>query len=196
MVWYCMKICQQCQRHVRVRYPSKGFSGESDEQEPAARSRSSQHEHDRAPVPDATPHRSLPSHAQTRRDQASPSHPGRTHSYNNKQTTHRDAALFQRRKKITVKLYTHQRPRNRCGSSLDLSHITRTIRPSSLASGPGSAGPSGGGGGAGAGDAGMGGGTSMESPRQPAFWRFAGVGVGGGGGLGACARTLAINSAS
>ena len=113
----------------------------------------------------------------------------------NKQT-HRDAALFQRCKKITVKLYTHQRPRNRCGSSLDLSHITLTIRPSSLASGPGSAGPSGGGGGAGAGDAGMGGGTSMESPRQPAFWRFAGVGVGGGGGLGACARTLAINSAS
>jgi hypothetical protein len=42
----------------------------------------------------------------------------------------------------------------------------------------------------------MGGGTSMESPRQPAFWRFAGVGVVGGGGLGACARTLAIKSAS
>jgi hypothetical protein len=41
-----------------------------------------------------------------------------------------------------------------------------------------------------------GGGTSMDSPRQPAFWRFAGVGVGGGGGLGACARTLAVKSAS
>jgi hypothetical protein len=42
----------------------------------------------------------------------------------------------------------------------------------------------------------MGGGTSKDSPRQPAFWRFAGVGVGGGGGLGACARTLAVKSVS
>jgi hypothetical protein len=42
----------------------------------------------------------------------------------------------------------------------------------------------------------MGGGTSKDSPRQPAFWRFAGVGVGGGGGLDACAHTLAVKSAS
>ena len=103
--------------------------------------------------------------------------------------------VLQRCTKQPVKLYTHQRPRSRCGLSLDLSHITRTIRPSSLASGPGSAGPGGGGGG-GARDAGMGGGTSMDSLHQPAFWRFAGVGVVGGGGLGACAHTLAIKSAS
>ena len=84
---------------------------------------------------------------------------------------------------------THQIPRSRCGPSLDLSHICRTSRPSSLASGPGSvtAGPVGG--------AGVGG-TSMDSPRQPAFWRFGGVGVGGDGGLGACARTLAEKSTS
>lgn len=87
---------------------------------------------------------------------------------------------------------THQISVNRCGSSLDLSHITRTMRPSSLASGPGSvsASPDG------AGDAGIGGGTSIEIPRQPAFWRFRGTGVGGGGGLGACARTLAEKTAS
>jgi hypothetical protein len=42
----------------------------------------------------------------------------------------------------------------------------------------------------------MGGGTSMDSLRQPAFWRIAGVGVVGGGGLGACVRTLAIKSMS
>lgn len=86
---------------------------------------------------------------------------------------------------------TYQIPRSRCDSSLDLSHITRTRRPSSLASGPGSvsAGPGD------AGDAGMGGGTSIESPRQPAFWRFRGAG-GGGGGLGTCARTLAEKTAS
>lgn len=72
---------------------------------------------------------------------------------------------------------THQIPRSRCGSSLDLSHIARTRRPSSLAStsspSPGSVsvGPGGGG-------------TSIESPRQPAFWRFRGTGVRGGGGLG------------
>ena len=72
------------------------FSGESDEKEPAAvraHSRSSQHERDRAPVPDASPHRSAPSRAQTRRDQASPSHPGRTHSY---KTKHRKSAVHQR----------------------------------------------------------------------------------------------------
>lgn len=59
------------------------FTGESDEKEPAVRadSRSSQHELDRAPAPDATPHRFATSRAQTRRDQASQSHPGRTHSY-------------------------------------------------------------------------------------------------------------------
>ena len=60
------------------------FTGESDEKEPAAvraDSRSSQHELDRAPAPDATPHRFATSRAQTRRDQASQSHPGRTHSY-------------------------------------------------------------------------------------------------------------------
>jgi hypothetical protein len=62
--------------------------------------------------------------------------------------------------KQPVKLYTHQRPRSRCSSSLDLSHITRTICPS------GSAGPGGGSGG-GAGDAGMGGGTSMDSSQWP-----------------------------
>lgn len=36
----------------------------------------------------------------------------------------------------------------------------------------------------------------MDSPRQPAFWRFAGIGVGRAGGLGACARTLAVKSVS
>lgn len=73
----------------------------------------------------------------------------------------------------------HQMPRNRCDSSLDLSHIARTSRPSSLASSPGSASAAAGPGGVG--DAGMGGGTSIDSPRQPAFWRFRGTGVGGGG---------------
>jgi hypothetical protein len=88
---------------------------------------------------------------------------------------------------------THQIPRSRCVSSLDLSHIARTRRPSSLvASSPSSVsdGPAGG-----AGDAGMGGGgTSIDSPRQPAFWRFRGT--GGGGALGACARTLAEKTES
>ena len=39
---------------------------------------------------------------------------------------------------------------------------------------------------------------SMDRPRQPAFCRFAGVGVDGGGfvGFGACARTFATKSAS
>src|SRR5579863_9456859 len=41
--------------------------------------------------------------------------------------------------------------------------------------------------------------TSMDKPRQPAFWRF-GIGVSGGGGgfcgFGACARTFATKSVS
>ena len=87
---------------------------------------------------------------------------------------------------------TYQIPLSRCDSSLDLSHIARTSHPSSLASGPDSVSVGTGG----AGDAGMGGGTSIESPRQPAFWRFRGTGMGGGDGLGACARTLAEKTAS
>jgi hypothetical protein len=101
-------------------------------------------------------------------------------------------------------MITHQIPRSRFGSTLDLSHISRTRRPSSLASGPGSAaavsaGPPGG---VVVGDADMdmdmggGGTTSIDRPRQPAFCRFTGTGVGGGGGLGAWARTLAVKTAS
>jgi hypothetical protein len=153
-------------------------------------------EHDRVIERDATPHQSVPSRAQTPRDQASPYHPGRTRSYKTIQYK-----AIQKRKRVPAvsvykndigKMIPHQIPCNRCGSSLDLSHITRTRRPSSLASGSGSvsAGP------AGAGDAGMGGVTSIDIPRQPAFWRFRGIGVGGGGGLGTCARTLAEKTAS
>jgi hypothetical protein len=95
---------------------------------------------------------------------------------------------------------THQIPRSRCGPSLDLSHISRTSRPSSLASGPSSFSVSADPGGVGDDDADMGsgggGGTSMDSPRQPAFWRFAGIGVGRGDSLGVCERTLAVKSAS
>ena len=64
--------------------------------------------------------------------------------------------------------------RRRCGSRPDLSHILHTRRPSMRASGPGS--------GAGAGCALWS--RSMDSPRQPAFCRFAGTG-GGSGFLGA-----------
>jgi hypothetical protein len=90
---------------------------------------------------------------------------------------------------------THQISRRRCDSSLDLSHIARTTRPSSLASGPGS--------GPGSVCVDVGGAStivlmSMDRPRHPAFWRFAGVGVDGGGfdGFGACARTFATKSVS
>ena len=90
---------------------------------------------------------------------------------------------------------THQISRRRCGSSLDLSHIARTTRPSSLASGPGS-GP--GSAGEGAGDAPTIVSMSMDTPRHPAFCRFTGVGVDGGGfaGFGACARTFATKRVS
>jgi hypothetical protein len=155
-------------------------------------------EPDLAFEPDATPHQSAPSRAQTPRDQASPYHPGRTHPCKPKQCkTKKNASevvVSVSKNKQWEDNDPHQIPRNRCGSSLDLSHITRTRRPSSLASGPGSvsvrAGPGG------AGDAGMGGGTSIEIPRQPAFWRFRGTGVGGGGAWGACTRTLAEKTAS
>ena len=73
---------------------------------------------------------------------------------------------------------THRISRRRCDSSLDLSHIARTTRPSSLASGPGS-GP--GSVCADAGDAPTIVSMSMDRPRHPAFWGFAGVGVDGGG---------------
>jgi hypothetical protein len=81
---------------------------------------------------------------------------------------------------------TYQISRRRCGPSLDLSHILRTRRPSSLASGPGSR--------ADAGAEYVFDSKSIDSPRQPAFWRL--VGAAGGGGLGVCARTLAMKSAS
>ena len=73
---------------------------------------------------------------------------------------------------------THQMSRRRCDPSLDFSHIARTMRPSSVASGPGS--------GPGsvctdAVDAPTIVSMSMDRPRHPAFWRFAGVGVDGGG---------------
>jgi len=90
---------------------------------------------------------------------------------------------------------THQISRRRCDSSLDLSQIARTTRPSSLASGPGS-GPS-------SvcvdvGDAPTIVSISMDRPRHPAFWRFAGVAVDGGGFgvFGGSARMFATKSAS
>ena len=90
---------------------------------------------------------------------------------------------------------THQISRRRCDSSLDLSHITRTTRPSSLASGPGS-GP-----GSVCVDVGVASTIvliSIDRPRHPAFWHFAGVGVDGGNfdGFGACTRTFVTKSAS
>jgi len=90
---------------------------------------------------------------------------------------------------------THQISHRRCDSSLDLSHIARTTRPSSLASGPGS-GP-----GSVCADAwdvptivSM----SMDRLRHPAFWHFTTVSVDGGGfdGFGTCARTFATKSVS
>jgi hypothetical protein len=71
---------------------SKKFSEESDEKEPVAG-----RERDRAIGHDATPHRSAPSRAQTPRDQASPYHPGRTHSYKKRNKT-----KTQKKKKVSV----------------------------------------------------------------------------------------------
>jgi len=81
-----------------------------------------------------------------------------------------------------------------CDPSPDLTQIACITRPSSLASSPGS-GP-----GPVCADAGdprivsM----SMDRPRHPAFWHFAGVGVDGGGFgvFGACARTFVAKSVS
>ena len=81
--------------------------------------------------------------------------------------------------------------RRRCDSRPDLTHILHTRRPSRRASGPGSCA----GAGAEVGAACTVWSRSIDSPRQPAFWRFAGTG-GGGGFRGACARTFARKSAS
>jgi len=90
---------------------------------------------------------------------------------------------------------TYQVSRRRRDSNLDLSHIARTTRPSSLASGPGS--------GPGSlcrdpGDAPTIVSMSVNRPRHPAFWRFTGVGVDGGdfSGFGACARTFSTKIVS
>jgi hypothetical protein len=98
---------------------------------------------------------------------------------------------------ISVGIYgalgnTHQMSRKRWVSSRDLSHILRTRRPSSLASGAGS-GPC-----AACVDVGAAAmSRSMDRPRQPAFWRC-GVGAGGGSfcDLRACARTFATKRTS
>src|ERR1700748_446090 len=83
---------------------------------------------------------------------------------------------------------THQISRRRSDSSLDLSHISRTTRPSNLVSLPDSETED-----ADAGALPAPGSMSMDSPRHPAFWRFAGV---GGDGLGVCGGRLARKSAS
>ena len=89
----------------------------------------------------------------------------------------------------------HQILHRRCDSSVDLSHIARTTRPSSLASGPGS-GP--GSVWADAWDVPTIVSMSMDRLRHPAFWHFTTVSVDGGGfdGFCTCAQTFATKSVS
>jgi hypothetical protein len=101
---------------------------------------SNRHEHDRALAHDVAPHRSSPSHAQTLHDRVSPYPPGHIHPYNQppKKGNKKKKKLQEKGAIKREGNVAYQISRRHCGSSLDLSHILRTRRPSNLASDPGS----------------------------------------------------------